>query len=208
MLPSRHIHFITGKLAADALRANVELLSQANGFGYSIEVLPISVAALMTTSWIARHIHVPPQATEVMIPGYCEGDLDHLARQLNVRLTRGPRDLHELPRHFGDTVRRDYGEWSIELLAEINHATKLAVPEVLSLAEQLRADGADIIDVGCVPGSVSQTVGDTVRALVDAGHRMRVYVPFGEHWFAYSTRRLKENPHIASHIVKSLVVRG
>ncbi len=46
------------------------------------------------------------------------------------------------------------------------------------------------------------------RSLLAAGHRMRVYVPFGRQWFAYSTRRLKENPHIASHIIKSLVVRG
>lgn len=46
------------------------------------------------------------------------------------------------------------------------------------------------------------------RSVLAAGHRMRVYVPFGRQWFAYSTRRLKENPHIASHIIKSLLVRG
>jgi proline dehydrogenase len=46
------------------------------------------------------------------------------------------------------------------------------------------------------------------RSIRDAGHRLRVYVPFGEQWFAYSTRRLKENPNIASHIMKSLLVRG
>ena len=36
------------------------------------------------------------------------------------------------------------------------------------------------------------------------GHRMRVYVPFGKDWFGYSTRRLKENPQIASYIIKAL----
>jgi proline dehydrogenase len=46
------------------------------------------------------------------------------------------------------------------------------------------------------------------KELVDAGHRLRVYVPFGKDWFGYSTRRLKENPKIASHIIKSLFVRG
>jgi proline dehydrogenase len=46
------------------------------------------------------------------------------------------------------------------------------------------------------------------QSIVDKGHNMRVYVPFGEQWFAYSTRRLKENPKMAWHIIKALFVRG
>lgn len=40
--------------------------------------------------------------------------------------------------------------------------------------------------------------------ILNGGHRMRVYVPFGKHWYAYSMRRLKENPAIAGHILKNL----
>jgi len=46
------------------------------------------------------------------------------------------------------------------------------------------------------------------KTIVDGGHRMRVYVPYGKQWFGYSTRRLKENPKMASHIIKALFVRG
>jgi len=46
------------------------------------------------------------------------------------------------------------------------------------------------------------------QSIVDAGHDMRVYVPFGEKWFSYSTRRLKENPKMASHIMKAIFVKG
>ena len=46
------------------------------------------------------------------------------------------------------------------------------------------------------------------RTLTAAGHTMRVYVPYGRHWFGYSTRRLKENPKIVNSIVKSLLLRG
>ncbi len=46
------------------------------------------------------------------------------------------------------------------------------------------------------------------EAIVRKNHRMRVYVPFGKDWFGYSTRRLKENPNMATHIIKSLFVRG
>ncbi len=46
------------------------------------------------------------------------------------------------------------------------------------------------------------------QMILDDGHRMRIYVPFGEQWFAYSTRRLKENPGMAYDIIKALFIRG
>ena len=49
---------------------------------------------------------------------------------------------------------------------------------------------------------------DLRKNIVGKGHSMRVYVPFGKEWFGYSTRRLKENPKMASHIIKALFVRG
>ena len=45
------------------------------------------------------------------------------------------------------------------------------------------------------------------KSIVEKGHAMRVYVPFGKEWFGYSTRRLKENPKMASHIIKALFIR-
>ena len=46
------------------------------------------------------------------------------------------------------------------------------------------------------------------QSILDAGHKMRVYVPFGKQWFGYSTRRLKENPKMASHIIKAIFYKG
>jgi len=46
------------------------------------------------------------------------------------------------------------------------------------------------------------------QTILDKGHKMRVYVPFGKQWFNYSTRRLKENPKMATDIIKALFVRG
>jgi proline dehydrogenase len=43
--------------------------------------------------------------------------------------------------------------------------------------------------------------------LVQAGHRLRVYVPFGEQWYAYSLRRLQENPAMAGTIARATVTR-
>jgi len=46
------------------------------------------------------------------------------------------------------------------------------------------------------------------KSVLDKGHRMRIYIPFGKDWFAYSTRRLKENPRMASDIIKAIFIRG
>jgi proline dehydrogenase len=46
------------------------------------------------------------------------------------------------------------------------------------------------------------------NVLVASGHRMRIYIPFGEHWHAYSMRRLKENPNIATSIIKNIFIKN
>lgn len=46
------------------------------------------------------------------------------------------------------------------------------------------------------------------KKLVHDGHKVRLYVPFGEHWYGYSTRRFKENPEIAGYVFKALFTRN
>lgn len=46
------------------------------------------------------------------------------------------------------------------------------------------------------------------KSILEQGHKMRVYVPFGKEWFGYSTRRLKENPKMASVILKAIFFKG
>ena len=51
---------------------------------------------------------------------------------------------------------------------------------------------------------VTEALGDK---LVADGHRLRIYVPFGEHWYAYSLRRLQENPKLAGYIATDTLGR-
>ena len=46
------------------------------------------------------------------------------------------------------------------------------------------------------------------KKLVADGHKVRLYVPFGEHWYGYSTRRFKENPEVAGYVFKALFARN
>lgn len=172
----RHIHFVTGRLAEYSLRKVLLKLAPQVGFGHSIEVLNITVAALMTPAWVARRIHVPPEATSVMLPGYCLGDLGAVERAAGVPVERGPKDLHDLPQYLGQgqVEARDYGAYNIEILAEINFAPQLTRDELLAEAAALRAAGADIIDVGCQPHAVWSGVGEAVAALCEAGHRVSI----------------------------------
>jgi proline dehydrogenase len=48
--------------------------------------------------------------------------------------------------------------------------------------------------------------GEKRNELIRNGHRLRVYTPYGKQWYAYSVRRLKENPQMAGYIVKSIFV--
>ncbi len=169
--------FVTGRLAEFALRQVLEQLSSAVGFDAEVAVLPITVAALMTPRWVARHLEVPPGIDKVVLPGYCDGDLGPvLERASGVPVERGPVDLADLPRYFGRTDRppADYGAYRIEILAEINHAPRLSTEELLRRARQFRAEGADVIDLGCDPGSRWEGVKEAIAALREEGFRISI----------------------------------
>lgn len=170
-----HIHFVTGRLAEHSLRKVLQRLAAEIDLSFTVDVLGITVAALMTPQWIARKWNVPPQATRVMVPGWCEGDLSQLEASAGVPVVRGPKDLHALPEFFGrQRPTSEYGAYDIEILAEINHCPRYALDEILAEAARLRAAGADLIDVGCQPGHIYTEVGDTVRALRNEGHRVSI----------------------------------
>ncbi len=171
-----HIHFVTGRLAESALRQVLAELAPKVPFQYSVQVLPITVAALMTTRWVAPRLEVPAQTDLVLLPGYCQGELQMVqAKVPQARVERGPRDLRDLPEYFGQpSTPTDYGRYEIQILAEINHAPRLTIPEVLQWAEHYRASGADLIDLGCDPDGPWQAVADYVRALRDAGFRVSI----------------------------------
>ena len=133
-----HYHFVTGRLAEHALRRVVEALAPQADFRYTIDVLPITVAALMTARWVARHLGDTSAATQIVLPGDCTGELDELQQQTGRPVRRGPRDLHALPEWFGQAPSLDdYGDYRIEILAEINHAPRLDPEELNRQARAL-----------------------------------------------------------------------
>ena len=94
------ILFVTGKLAESALRRTLDELGARAGFTSVVVVLPITVAALATTPWIARHLAIPDGVDRLILPGLCGGDLGAISVPAGVTVERGPADLRDLPDFF------------------------------------------------------------------------------------------------------------
>jgi dihydropteroate synthase len=167
------ILFVTGKLAAAPLRDTLEHMGAE--FDYDVAVMGISVAALMTTDWVARFLEPPPDIDLILLPGHTQGELEPLENRFGVRAEKGPKDLRQIPEHFGmAAARADYGAYDVQILAEINNAPSLSLPEILRRAREFAASGAEIIDVGCTKGRPFGTLADVVSALRAEGHRVSI----------------------------------
>lgn len=165
--------FVTGKLAEPALRR--VLGSFALPCAYEVATLKISVAALMTTAWIARHLRAPAGCDQIIIPGLCTGELSEIERALGIPTLRGPDDLQDLPGFFGQAQRREgYGQFSVRIIAEIQDATRLSEEALLAAASSYRTSGADLIDLGVGPGVPPDAVRRPLQLLKQAGFSLSV----------------------------------
>jgi len=173
-MPQR-ILFLTGHLAAGRLR---KVLTQmdATDFVWEIHDIGIQVAALMTTELIRRRLpHTAITAERIIVPGYCAGDLASLSKELGLPVERGPEDLHDLPTRFGrERQGVDLSRHNVRIFAEIVEAPHLAVEAILDRSREFAAEGADVIDLGCLPGTPFDHLEDAITALHGAGFAVSV----------------------------------
>jgi dihydropteroate synthase-like protein len=162
------ILFLTGHLAYKRLEQVLHELGDA-GFAWSIVDIGVKVAALMTESIIARRLPCPVDADRVVVPGRCRADLARLAEKFGVPFERGPEELKDLPAYFGKGGRDlDLSRHDVRIFAEIVDASALTVDAIVERAAAMRAAGADVIDLGCLPDTPFPHLDDAVRALTAA----------------------------------------
>ncbi|OGT82509.1 MAG: dihydropteroate synthase [Gammaproteobacteria bacterium RIFCSPLOWO2_02_FULL_61_13] len=169
-----HVLFLTGKLAEPRLQRVLESLAPLE-FTFEVRNVGLSVAALMTAGMIERRVRDSGGAQRVMVPGLCRGDLDAASRSLGVPIVRGPDDLKDLPAFFG-RVRKpvDLSRHDVRIFAEIVEARSLPVEAILNRARRYVADGADVIDLGCLPDTEFPHLEAAVMELKDAGMQVSV----------------------------------
>jgi proline dehydrogenase len=155
-------------------------------------------------------VHERHENIGAVIQAYMRRSLEDVGRLtgagVSVRLCKG---IYDEPRRIAykgfDTVRENYRLLLEELLrggSYVGIAThdEFLVWHALRLIHQL--------DVPKSRYEFQMLLGvdeELRRILVGAGHKLRVYVPFGEDWYEYSSRRLKENPKIAGYVARDVV---
>lgn len=170
--------FLTGHLAEPRLRAVLAGLGET-GFDWDVVNIGVKVAALMTEPIILRRLPRPVDATRIVLPGRAGVDPARLSDAIGVPFERGPDELADLPRYLGrGGRRRDLSGHDITIFSEIVDATALPPEALDARARAMRAQGADVIDIGCKPGTPFPHLEDTVRRLKAAG--MRVSVDSGD----------------------------
>jgi proline dehydrogenase len=145
-----------------------------------------------------------------VLQAYMRRSIDDVQRVIeagfSLRLCKG---IYDEPRSLAykdfDTVRQNYIFLLDELLKGgiyVGIAThdEFLIWHALRLIHQLEVP-EDRYEFQMLLG-----VDEELRSiLVGAGHKLRVYVPFGEDWYEYSTRRLKENPKIAGYVARDVI---
>ena len=168
------ILFLTGRLAHDSLCRELEGLEKRN-FSYRVHELGLQVAGLMTADMIRRRLPVPEDVRRIVVPGLCGGDVEALSQVYGIPVERGPKDLKDLPEYFGTAGRTsDLSEHGVTIIAEIVDAPNMGVAQILERAAAYRADGADVIDLGCLPGIAFPHMEESIAALKRGGYAVSV----------------------------------
>src|SRR5215472_12478335 len=95
--------------------------------------------------------------------------------EFGVEFIRGPDELKDLPSYFGKRARNaDLSRHDMRIFAEIVDATTLTIGGIVERAASMRAAGADVIDLGCLPDTPFPHLEDSVRALRDNDHAVSV----------------------------------
>ena len=161
---SEQLLFVTGRLAKPRLEA--VLSGMAPPFTYEILDIGVKVAALMTEPILLNRLSRPLQATRVILPGRCRADLARLSDAFGARFERGPDEVKDLPAFFGKRGGPpDLSGHDLRIFAEIVDASGLSVDALVARARALKAAGADVIDLGCLPDTPFPHLEDAVRRL-------------------------------------------
>jgi len=198
-------------LNEELCRANLEeIIEYAAARGRFVRVDMEDSPYTEATLDMVRAVYKRHENTGAVLQAYMRRSIEDVQNIIeagfSVRLCKG---IYDEPRSIAykdfDTVRQNYIFLLDELLkggVYVGIAThdEFLIWHALRLIHQLEVP-EDRYEFQMLLG-----VDEELRSiLVDSGHKLRVYVPFGEDWYEYSTRRLKENPRIAGYVTKDVI---
>ncbi|MDQ7091082.1 MAG: DUF6513 domain-containing protein [Methylococcales bacterium] len=170
---SEKILFLTGRLAETQLQHSLEKMQPE--FDYQVHQLGLKVAALMTAEMIERRLKETFNADRILVPGRCRGDLDRLSKKLGLPVERGPNELKDLPQFFGKQAHKiDINTYKVKIFAEIVDAPNMSVEAVVERAYYYQRQGANVIDIGCLPETPFPQLEEMIQTLKTEGFKVSI----------------------------------
>ncbi len=191
-------------------RENLEqLVGEASAAGIFVRLDMEDRTATDGTLRIYRHLRERTDKIGTVLQAYMRRTLDDIAElpeDANIRLCKG---IYIEPRATAwkafETVQLNFIAALEKLFARGAYVGIATHDEYLICAAVALIDrlglGKDRYEFQMLLGVEAQLR----RLLIAGGHRLRVYVPYGRHWYEYSTRRLRENPKIAGHVMRAML---
>lgn len=159
-----------------------------------------------------------PKNVGLVVQAYLKRTLDDLKNLMDIHSEENPLNYRLCKGIYVEPEAiafKKYGEINDHYLEDLEFLLSHGVFAGIATHDKPLVEGAyKLIEKYNVPKNMYEfqmlygVTPDLRKSIVDKGHAMRVYVPFGKDWFGYSTRRLKENPQMAYHIIKALFLRG
>ena len=163
-----HLIFLTGKLAKISLEKVLSDISSKNEFTYEVLDIGVNVAALATIDIIIKKINLDNLAkgTKIVIPGRCRGDIEELSKFSGKECIRGPEELKDIPSFLGLQGKDlDLSKYDTKIIGEVTEAPNMSIEQIIKQAIMYKKDGADIIDIGCLPSTEFPHLSETIQEL-------------------------------------------
>jgi proline dehydrogenase len=191
------------ELGAETCRANLEaLLTDAAARGNFVRIDMEHSAVTDATLQLYRDVRAAGHENAgVVLQAYLRRTLADVSGLTNVRLCKGIyAEPLSVAFHDPDEIRGSFLA-ALDALFDQGTYVGIATHDEVLIGEALRRIASrglsrDRFEFQMLLGVRTGRGNDLVRA----GHRLRVYVPFGTHWYEYSLRRLQENPKIAGYV--------
>jgi proline dehydrogenase len=192
-------------------RDNVaRIVETAKKFGNFVRIDMEDHTTTDATIRIYRELHARYGNLGIVLQAYMRRtlrDIEELPKQgASVRLCKG---IYVEPRRVAwkgyDTVRHNYVQALDKLLTQGVYVGIATHDEYLACAASALIDKHGLTRDRYEFQMLLGVDEELRRILIEAGHRLRVYVPYGHDWYAYSIRRLRENPEVARHVLKAMM---
>lgn len=202
------------KIDKEFCTANVrEILAVAAGYGNFVRIDMEDSSCTTDTIDVFRSVRRDHANVGIVVQAYLhrtEADVRSLVQErANFRLCKGIyKEPPEIAFQGREEVQRNFTTL-LEIMLDAGSYVGIATHDtvLVEAAEQLiarRGLRKDQYEFQMLLGVRPELR----KRLVREGHKVRLYVPFGEHWYGYSTRRFKENPEIAGYVFKALFTRN